>query len=378
MTETLSLTGRKALDLRGASIPFGDLAELLGADAPPLPPARAGDHRGRGRPSRGARLRPPDRRVRGRRQGARPAARLGLRLPRRRDPRRRPRRAPARPGERHLDPRRRPPARARRSGRPSSRASRATLLVVEDSFMVRELQRSILEAAGYRVLTAKHGREALEQLAAHKEIELVVTDVDMPEMDGLALTEAIRASSRLAGAARHRRQLAPQRRGPPPGRRGRRRRLHGQGQLRPARAARNRRPDGRRVTQAARPRVLICEDSQTYAAALQRVIEHDGELDVVGVARSAEDAIAAVARLAPGPRHDGHRAAGNVGPRGRRAHHGRCSRADPRALRPRRARLAGLGRGALPPALSTPCRRARSICSTRAGPAPTPSAGASR
>ena len=70
-----------------------------------------------------------------------------------------------------------------------------TLLVVEDSFMVRELQRSILEAAGYRVLTAKHGREALQQLAAHKEIELVVTDVDMPEMDGLALTEAIRASS---------------------------------------------------------------------------------------------------------------------------------------------------------------------------------------
>jgi two-component system chemotaxis sensor kinase CheA len=60
---------------------------------------------------------------------------------------------------------------------------------------VRELQRSILEAAGYRVLTAKHGREALEQLAAHSDIELVVTDVDMPEMDGLALTEAIRASA---------------------------------------------------------------------------------------------------------------------------------------------------------------------------------------
>jgi two-component system chemotaxis response regulator CheB len=53
------------------------------------------------------------------------------------------------------------------------------------------------------------------------------------------------------------------------------------------------------VTKSARPRVLICEDSRTYAAALQRVIEHDGELDVVGVARSAEDAIAAVGRLAP-------------------------------------------------------------------------------
>lgn len=49
----------------------------------------------------------------------------------------------------------------------------------------------------------------------------------------------------------------------------------------------------------ARPRVLICEDSPTYAAALRRVIEHDLELDVVGVSRSAEEAIAAVARLSP-------------------------------------------------------------------------------
>jgi two-component system chemotaxis response regulator CheB len=44
---------------------------------------------------------------------------------------------------------------------------------------------------------------------------------------------------------------------------------------------------------------VICEDSQTYAAALQRLIEQDGELDVVAVARSAEDAIAAVERLHP-------------------------------------------------------------------------------
>lgn len=47
------------------------------------------------------------------------------------------------------------------------------------------------------------------------------------------------------------------------------------------------------------PRVLICEDSQTYAAALQRLIEHNLELDVVGVSRSGEEAIAAVARLSP-------------------------------------------------------------------------------
>jgi two-component system chemotaxis response regulator CheB len=53
------------------------------------------------------------------------------------------------------------------------------------------------------------------------------------------------------------------------------------------------------VTQDLRPRVVICEDSRTYAAALQRVIEHDGELDVVAVSRSAEEALAAIARLSP-------------------------------------------------------------------------------
>jgi two-component system chemotaxis response regulator CheB len=53
------------------------------------------------------------------------------------------------------------------------------------------------------------------------------------------------------------------------------------------------------VTQGLRPRVVICEDSRTYAAALQRVIEHDGELDVVAVSRSAEEALATIARLSP-------------------------------------------------------------------------------
>ena len=67
------------------------------------------------------------------------------------------------------------------------------VLVVEDSFTVRELQRSILESAGYRVETAHDGRQALERLALDREIELVVTDVEMPEMDGLSLTRAIRS-----------------------------------------------------------------------------------------------------------------------------------------------------------------------------------------
>ncbi|HVU76780.1 MAG TPA: response regulator [Gaiellaceae bacterium] len=68
------------------------------------------------------------------------------------------------------------------------------VLVVEDSFTVRELQRSILEAAGYRVETARDGREGLDRLLADDEIELVLTDIEMPEMDGFELTRAIRAN----------------------------------------------------------------------------------------------------------------------------------------------------------------------------------------
>jgi two-component system chemotaxis sensor kinase CheA len=67
------------------------------------------------------------------------------------------------------------------------------VLVVEDSLTIRELQRSILEAAGYRVQTARHGRDALTYIDRDEAIDLVVTDVEMPEMDGIELTETIRA-----------------------------------------------------------------------------------------------------------------------------------------------------------------------------------------
>jgi two-component system chemotaxis sensor kinase CheA len=72
-------------------------------------------------------------------------------------------------------------------------AAAPKVLVVEDSFTVRELQRSILETAGYPVVTARDGRDALAALGRDAEIALVVTDLEMPELDGLELTRAIRA-----------------------------------------------------------------------------------------------------------------------------------------------------------------------------------------
>jgi two-component system chemotaxis sensor kinase CheA len=72
-----------------------------------------------------------------------------------------------------------------------------SVLVVDDALMVRELQRSILERGGYAVRTANDGAEALAMLA-EKPADLVVTDLEMPNVDGFALTRRIRAHPRLA------------------------------------------------------------------------------------------------------------------------------------------------------------------------------------
>jgi two-component system chemotaxis sensor kinase CheA len=80
----------------------------------------------------------------------------------------------------------------------SATAGRAgTILIVDDAAIVRQLERFILERAGYEVLTANDGIEALAQLS-ERACDLVLTDLEMPRMDGFALTEAIRSDSRLA------------------------------------------------------------------------------------------------------------------------------------------------------------------------------------
>jgi two-component system chemotaxis sensor kinase CheA len=76
-------------------------------------------------------------------------------------------------------------------------ARHETLLVVDDALTVRELERSILERAGYEVRTAADGIEALA-LLAERPADLVLTDVEMPRLDGFGLTEAIRAQPTLA------------------------------------------------------------------------------------------------------------------------------------------------------------------------------------
>jgi two-component system chemotaxis sensor kinase CheA len=72
----------------------------------------------------------------------------------------------------------------------------ATILVAEDSITTRTLEKSILEGAGYRVRVAADGAEAWRLLQANG-CDLLLTDVEMPEMDGFELTSKVRADQRL-------------------------------------------------------------------------------------------------------------------------------------------------------------------------------------
>ncbi|MHB1341497.1 MAG: hybrid sensor histidine kinase/response regulator [Coriobacteriia bacterium] len=71
------------------------------------------------------------------------------------------------------------------------------ILICEDSFTTRELERSIFEAAGYEVETATDGAMGLSKLKEGLKVDAVVTDVQMPNMTGFQLTAAIKSDDTL-------------------------------------------------------------------------------------------------------------------------------------------------------------------------------------
>jgi chemosensory pili system protein ChpA (sensor histidine kinase/response regulator) len=82
---------------------------------------------------------------------------------------------------------------------PQVQAQRAPLvMVVDDSVTVRRVTQRLLVREGYRVVTAKDGLEALERLAQERPVVLL-SDIEMPRMDGFDLLRNVRATPALQG-----------------------------------------------------------------------------------------------------------------------------------------------------------------------------------
>lgn len=68
-----------------------------------------------------------------------------------------------------------------------------SILVVDDAVTTRELERQILEAGGYDAEVASNGLDALDKIKTGK-YDLIISDIQMPEMDGLQLVRELRQS----------------------------------------------------------------------------------------------------------------------------------------------------------------------------------------
>ena len=66
------------------------------------------------------------------------------------------------------------------------------ILIVDDSESIREVVRFTLENEGFEVLVANDGTDALKFLDG-REIDMIITDLHMPEMDGITLIKHVRA-----------------------------------------------------------------------------------------------------------------------------------------------------------------------------------------
>ncbi|WP_426238092.1 hybrid sensor histidine kinase/response regulator [Pseudomonas sp. TWP3-2] len=83
-----------------------------------------------------------------------------------------------------------------RTGNHPAEAARKRILVVDDSLTVRELQRKLLLNRGYDVAVAVDGMDGWNALRS-EDFDLLITDIDMPRMDGIELVSLLRRDNRL-------------------------------------------------------------------------------------------------------------------------------------------------------------------------------------
>jgi two-component system chemotaxis response regulator CheY len=67
-----------------------------------------------------------------------------------------------------------------------------TALVVDDSTTMRQMVAFTLTSAGFTVIEAEHGKDAVAKVSGRSKVDLVVTDLNMPEMDGIGLIKELR------------------------------------------------------------------------------------------------------------------------------------------------------------------------------------------
>jgi two-component system chemotaxis sensor kinase CheA len=83
--------------------------------------------------------------------------------------------------------------------KPDNAADRQTILIAEDSAFFRDLIKTRVETAGFHVIAAEDGKMALDLIRTHvNELSLVITDMEMPRMDGFTLTRAIKKDPKLS------------------------------------------------------------------------------------------------------------------------------------------------------------------------------------
>jgi two-component system, chemotaxis family, chemotaxis protein CheY len=67
------------------------------------------------------------------------------------------------------------------------------IMVVDDSAIIRQVEESVLKAAGFEVVVANDGREALAKMATGA-FHLILTDLNMPNLDGVEFIKAVRTT----------------------------------------------------------------------------------------------------------------------------------------------------------------------------------------